>query len=133
MHPVLKANIEIIGKPYSDLHFLLQCLSEVLEANNEKELIHSIPWLNTKVMSPVPQLEQKTIQLYSICFHRHRNTAIKYLNYIFHWKISCLPLSHYALQTNIIHKYLMFPVCHNYKLKRIKLNLAVFVCVCRVR
>jgi len=68
MHPVLKANIQAIGKPYSDLHFLLLCLAEVLEANNEKVLIHSIPWLNTKVMPPVGQLEQKTIHLYSICF-----------------------------------------------------------------
>jgi len=68
MHPVLKANIDAIGKPYSDVHFLLQCLFEVLEANNEKELIVSIPWLNSKVIPPVPQLEQKTIHLYSICF-----------------------------------------------------------------
>jgi phosphoenolpyruvate carboxylase len=68
MHPVLEDNIQQIGKPYSDLNFLLHCLAEVLEANNEKELISSIPWLNTKVLLPSPQLEQKTIQLYSICF-----------------------------------------------------------------
>jgi len=68
MHPVLKENIVEIGKPYSDLHFLLHCLAEVLEANNEKELISCIPWLNTNVVLPSPQLEQKTIQLYSICF-----------------------------------------------------------------
>jgi len=68
MHPVLKENIQEIGKPYSDLNFLLKCLSEVLEANNEKELISSIPWLNAKVLLPSPELEQKTIQLYSICF-----------------------------------------------------------------
>lgn len=68
MHPVLKENIQEIGKPYSDLHFLLNCLAEVLEANNEKELINSIPWLNTRVLLPAPELEQKTIQLYSICF-----------------------------------------------------------------
>ena len=68
MHPVLKENIQEIGKPYSDLHFLLNCLAEVLEANNEKELINSIPWLNAQVLLPAPELEQKTIQLYSICF-----------------------------------------------------------------
>ena len=68
MHPVLKENIQEIGKPYSDLHFLLNCLAEVLEANNEKELINSIPWLNAQVLLPTPALEQKTIQLYSICF-----------------------------------------------------------------
>ncbi|HEY3370644.1 MAG TPA: hypothetical protein VGK10_07345, partial [Prolixibacteraceae bacterium] len=65
MHPVLKANIQVIGKPYADLHFLLDCLAEVLEANNEKELIASIPWLNARVQPPVPPLEQKTIHLYS--------------------------------------------------------------------
>lgn len=68
MHPVLKENIQEIGKPYFDLHFLLNCLAEVLEANNEKELINSIPWLNARVLLPAPELEQKTIQLYSICF-----------------------------------------------------------------
>lgn len=68
MHPVLKENIQEIGKPYSDLHFLLNCLAEVLEANNEKDLIASIPWLNTQVFLPSAQPEQKTIQLYSICF-----------------------------------------------------------------
>ena len=68
MHPVLKENIQEIGKPYSDLHFLLNCLAEVLEANNEKKLINSIPWLNAQVLLPAPELEQKTIQLYSICF-----------------------------------------------------------------
>lgn len=68
MHPVLFANIQAIGKPYSDLHFLLDCFAEVLEANNEKELMASIPWLNEKVLPPVPSLKQKTIHLYSICF-----------------------------------------------------------------
>lgn len=68
MHPVLKENIQAIGKPYSDLHFLLDCLAEILEANNEKELIACIPWLNTKVLPPVPEIEKKIIHLYSICF-----------------------------------------------------------------
>ena len=68
MHPVLKENIREIGKPYSDLHFLLNCFAEVLEANNEKKLIAYIPWLNEQVLLPPSQLEQKTIHLYSICF-----------------------------------------------------------------
>lgn len=68
MHPVLKENIQEIGKPYSDLHFLLQCFAEVLEANNEKELVTYIPWLNTQASTPEPKHEQKTIHLYSICF-----------------------------------------------------------------
>lgn len=68
MHPVLKENIREIGKPYSDLHFLLNCFAEVLEANNEKELISCIPWLNEQVLLPPTGFEQKTIHLYSICF-----------------------------------------------------------------
>ena len=68
MHPVLKENIQEIGKPYSDLHFLLECFAEVLDANNEKELVTYIPWLNTKVSTPKPEHEQKAIHLYSICF-----------------------------------------------------------------
>ena len=68
MHPVLNQNIQEIGKPYSDLHFLLNCFAEVLEANNENELIAHIPWLNEQVLLPPAQLEQKTIHLYSICF-----------------------------------------------------------------
>jgi len=68
MHPVLKENIQEIGKPYSDLHFLLQCFAEVLESNNETDLVAYIPWLNTQVFTPKSEHEQKTIHLYSICF-----------------------------------------------------------------
>ena len=68
MHPVFKENIEKIGKPYADLQFLLECLSEVLEANNENALIKYIPWLNADVSYPNSSSEQKTIHLYSICF-----------------------------------------------------------------
>jgi phosphoenolpyruvate carboxylase len=68
MHPVLKDNIKQFGKPYSDLYFLLECFAELLEANNEKELIAYMPWINEKVSIPSPELEQKTIHLYSVCF-----------------------------------------------------------------
>lgn len=68
MHPILSENIQIVGKPYSDLHFLLDCFAELLESNNEKELIAYIPWINAEVALPPPELEQKTIHLYSICF-----------------------------------------------------------------
>ncbi|MDP3180935.1 MAG: phosphoenolpyruvate carboxylase [Bacteroidota bacterium] len=68
MHPVLQETIEAIGKPYADLHFLLECFAEVLEANNEKELVTHIPWLNPKFIYPKSEHEQKTIHLYSICF-----------------------------------------------------------------
>jgi phosphoenolpyruvate carboxylase len=68
MHPVLNENIQEIGKPYSDLHFLLQCFAEVLESNNETDLVTYIPWLNMQVFTPKSEHEQKTIHLYSICF-----------------------------------------------------------------
>jgi len=68
MHPILSENIQIVGKPYSDLHFLLECFAELLESNNEKTLIAYIPWINDEVELPPPELEQKTIHLYSICF-----------------------------------------------------------------
>jgi phosphoenolpyruvate carboxylase len=68
MHPVLEENIREIGKPYIDLHFLLSCLKEVLQANNENDLVKYIPWLNTEITSPNKELIQKVTQLYSICF-----------------------------------------------------------------
>lgn len=68
MHPVLEENIREIGKPYFDLHFLLSCLKEVLQANNENDLVKYIPWLNTEITSPNKELAQKVTQLYSICF-----------------------------------------------------------------
>ena len=68
MHPILHENIQKVGKPYSDLHFLLECFAELLESNNEKALIAYIPWINNEVALPPPELEQKTIHLYSICF-----------------------------------------------------------------
>ena len=68
MHPVLKENIQQIGKPYSDLNFLLICLSEVLDANNASEYIPYLPWINDRVPLPKPEHEQKVIHLYSISF-----------------------------------------------------------------
>ena len=68
MHPVLQENIRIIGKPYEDLLFLLRCLTEVLEANNEKELTGFVPWLNNPVAEIPEGMEQKVVHLYSICF-----------------------------------------------------------------
>ena len=37
---------ELLGKPYRDLEFLLQCFSEVLEENGKKELAEQLPWIN---------------------------------------------------------------------------------------
>lgn len=68
MHPVLHENIEKIGKPYSDLKFLLECFSEVLEENNGKEYIPFIPWINSQIPLPDTEHELKVIHLYSISF-----------------------------------------------------------------
>jgi len=68
MHPVLEDNIQKIGKPYADLHFLLECLAEVLEANNANEYISYLPWINNQVPLPLPEHQQKVIHLYSISF-----------------------------------------------------------------
>jgi phosphoenolpyruvate carboxylase len=68
MHPVLHENIREIGKPYVDLHFLLSCLKEVLQANNENQLVKYIPWLNAEIASPDKERTPKVTHLYSICF-----------------------------------------------------------------
>jgi len=68
MHPVLLENIQHLGKPYADLNYLLECLSEVLEDNNEKAYIPFIPWLNVNVPLPAHDQEQKIVHLYSISF-----------------------------------------------------------------
>jgi len=68
MHPIFEENIKKFGKPYSDLHFLLECFAELLEANNEKALVAYMPWINEKVALPLPEHELKTIHLYSVCF-----------------------------------------------------------------
>ena len=68
MHPVLLENIQHLGKPYADLNYLLECLSEVLEDNNEKAFIPFIPWLNVNIPLPAPDQEQKIVHLYSISF-----------------------------------------------------------------
>jgi phosphoenolpyruvate carboxylase len=68
MNAVFNENIEQIGKPYTDLLFLLICFAEVLEENNEKQLKAYIPWLNENISLPPAELEQKTAHLYSICF-----------------------------------------------------------------
>lgn len=68
MHPVLAENIQQIGKPYADLQFLLECLAEVLEANNASEYIPYLPWINKEVPLPETEHQQGVIHLYSISF-----------------------------------------------------------------
>lgn len=57
---------EELGKPYKDLEFLLECLTEVLIENGEEELLPYIPWLNAP--ENIPDLNARHVQLYSIIF-----------------------------------------------------------------
>ena len=57
-----------LGKPYSDLEFLLQCFSEVLTENNEVELAGQIPWLVNSTPDSGEVDKDKLFHLYSICF-----------------------------------------------------------------
>lgn len=57
-----------LGKPYSDLQFLLDCLKEVLAESGETELAVSIPWLCDSGANEVRKFTGKHLQLYSMCF-----------------------------------------------------------------
>ena len=59
---------EILGKPYKDLEFLLQCFSEVLEENNEADLAAQIPWISQAEPVFTPGRLKEQLHLYSICF-----------------------------------------------------------------
>jgi len=58
----------LLGKPYKDLEFLLQCYSEVLQENNEAELASQIPWLNDAEPDFGNQDQKKLFHLHSIAF-----------------------------------------------------------------
>ncbi len=58
----------LLGKPYQDLEFLLECLSEVLKENGEAELAAQIPWISTKEPDFSGKHKHKLLQLYSIAF-----------------------------------------------------------------
>jgi len=58
----------LLGKPYRDLEFLLQCFSEVLQENKENELASQIPWLSETVPDFGNHDQKKIFHLYSIAF-----------------------------------------------------------------
>ncbi len=58
----------LLGKPYQDLEFLLQCLSEVLQENNEEGLAAQIPWLTEAGPDFGNHDQKKLFHLYSIAF-----------------------------------------------------------------
>jgi phosphoenolpyruvate carboxylase len=59
---------ELLGKPYSDLEFLLQCLATVLEENGEMDLAMQIPWLKGNTPDFSGSDKHKVLRLYSIAF-----------------------------------------------------------------
>ncbi|MGM0620872.1 MAG: phosphoenolpyruvate carboxylase, partial [Bacteroidota bacterium] len=56
------------GKPYDDLEFLLQCLSEVLVENNEPGLAGQIPWISSHPPHFEKENTEKLLHLFSLSF-----------------------------------------------------------------
>lgn len=59
---------KLLGKPYEDLEFLLNCFSEVLEENGESGLAAQLPWISGMDPDFSGENEHKMLQLYSIAF-----------------------------------------------------------------
>jgi phosphoenolpyruvate carboxylase len=59
---------KLLGKPYLDLEFLLNCFAEVLEENGEPELAARIPWISKEEPSFENGNLKKMFHLYSISF-----------------------------------------------------------------
>ncbi len=57
-----------LGKPYSDLEFLLQCFSEVLIENKEQILVQYIPWFTDHMPDQSKVDKDKLFHLFSVCF-----------------------------------------------------------------
>lgn len=68
MRQILHTVQEKIGKPYTDLEFLLNLFKEVLIENNEHELANSMPWLNEAGELPSIEFSKRHFHMYSICF-----------------------------------------------------------------
>jgi len=57
-----------LGKPYDDLHFLLNCFKEVLAENNQHKLVGLLPWLNAAIPSDPDLTSNEYIHMMSMCF-----------------------------------------------------------------
>lgn len=68
MSSLLDSVKEKLGKPYSDLEFLLSCLSEVLVENGEEKLVEHIPWTSAPQLVLNETKNDKLLKLYSVCF-----------------------------------------------------------------
>jgi len=58
----------LLGKPYQDLEFLLQCFYEVLNENGQSELAAQIPWISDRAPDFTLKNKNKLLKLYSISF-----------------------------------------------------------------
>lgn len=102
----LKEIQQVLGKPYTDLEFLLKCFKEVLIENNEQELATTIPWLSSSLEDLKGKDREKYLRLYSICFqllnlvevngavqnrrHRLEHKGIESVNGLWGWVLSDL-------------------------------------------
>ena len=68
MKSILPEIKELLGKPYADFEFLLQCLQEVLLENNEEVFAAQIPWISGREPVFNERDREKLLHLYSICF-----------------------------------------------------------------
>lgn len=68
MHTPLNKIQEILGKPYKDLEFLLECFSEVLVENDEQELAKQLPWLSESEPEFKSSNLRELLHMYSISF-----------------------------------------------------------------
>ena len=59
---------EILGKPYEDLEFLLECFSEVLVENDEQKLANQLPWLTESAPEFNSSNLREQLHMYSISF-----------------------------------------------------------------
>ncbi len=57
-----------IGKPYTDLEFLLQCFAEVLKENGQHSLAAMIPWISEKEPAFNINNTEQLLHLFSISF-----------------------------------------------------------------
>ncbi|MDX8338813.1 phosphoenolpyruvate carboxylase [Draconibacterium sp. IB214405] len=64
----LQILMEELGKPYSDLKFLLTCFQEVLRENNEPELAEVMPWICDSEKNTTVDFTQKHFHMFSVCF-----------------------------------------------------------------
>ena len=64
----LQILIKELGKPYSDLQFLLTCFREVLIENGEKEVAAVMPWIGDGNSQNAGYFSQKHFTMYSVCF-----------------------------------------------------------------